>query len=76
MGYHPVSRRLISIWLRAVPFNITVVQAYAPSSDYDDNEIEEFFDYLQNVTDQTPKKDILVVQRDWNEQVRKDADEN
>ena len=43
MGCRPVSSRLISIRLRAVPFNITVVQVYAPTSDYDDNEIEEFF---------------------------------
>ena len=40
MGCRPVSSRLITIRLRAVPFNITVVQAYAPTSDYDDNEIE------------------------------------
>ena len=45
---------------RAVPFNITIVQAYAPASDYDDNEKEKFNDQLQNVIDQTPKKDILV----------------
>ena len=36
--------------------NITVVQAYAPTSDYADNEIEGFYDQLQNVIDQTPKK--------------------
>ena len=46
------------------------------TSDYDDNEIEEFHDQLQNVIDQTPKKDILVVQRDWNAKVGKDACEN
>ena len=43
-------------------FNITVVQACAQTSDSDDNEIEDFYDQLQNVTDQTSKKDILVVQ--------------
>ena len=47
-----------------VPFNITIVQAYALTSDYDDNKIEEFYDQLQNVIDQTLKKDILVVQGD------------
>ena len=57
MGCHPVSSRLITIRLRAVPFNIKIVQAYAPTSDYDDNEIEEFDDQLQNVIDQTTKKD-------------------
>ena len=38
MGCRPVSSRLITIRLRAVPFNIAVVQAHAPTSDYDDNE--------------------------------------
>ena len=66
MGCHPVSSRLITIRLRAVTFNITIVQAYAPISDYDDNETEEFYD-------QTPKKDILVVQGDWNAKVGRDA---
>ena len=37
MGCRPVSSRLITIRLRAVPFNITIVQAYALTSDYDDN---------------------------------------
>ena len=50
--------------LRAVPFNITIVQAYAPTSDYNDDEIEEFYDQLQIVIVLTPKKDILVVQGD------------
>ena len=64
MGCRPVSSRLITIRLRTVPFNITIVQAYAPTSDYNDNKIEEFYDQLQNVIDQTPKKNILVVQGD------------
>ena len=64
MGCHQVSSRLITIHLRAVPFNITVVQAYAPTSDYDDKEIEEFCDQLQIVIDQTQKKDIIAVQED------------
>ena len=51
MGCRPVSGRLITICLRAVPFNITIVRAYAPTSDYDENEIEEFYDQLQNVID-------------------------
>ena len=56
------------------PFKfITIVQVYAPTSDYDDNEIEEFYDQLQNVIDQTPKKDILVVQGDWNAKVGRGA---
>ena len=52
---------------------MTAVQAYAPTSDYGDNEIEQFYVQLQNVIDQTPKKGILVVQGDWNENVGKDT---
>ena len=73
MGCCPVSSMLITIRLRAALFNITIVQVCAPMSDYDDNEIDEFYDQLQNVPDQTPKKDILVVQGDWNAKVSKDA---
>ena len=47
--------------------------AYAPTLDHDDNEIEEFYDQLQNVIDQTPEKAFLVVQGDWNAKVGRDA---
>ena len=68
IGCRPVSSRLITIRLRAVPFNITEVQEHAATSDYDDNEIEDVYDQhrLQNIIDQTPKKDIFVVRGDWN----------
>ena len=62
--------------LRAVPLNITVVQAYAPTSDYDDSEIVEFHDQLHNVIDQTSKKYILVLQGDRNAKMGQDAHEN
>ena len=64
MECRPVSSRLITIRLRAVLFNITIVQAYAPASEYDDNEIEKFYDQRQNAIDQTTKEDILFVQED------------
>ena len=76
IGCRPFYSRLITIRLRAVSFNITVVQAYTPTSDYDDKEVEKFYDQLQNVIDQTPKKNILIVQGDLNAVVGKDAHEN
>ena len=76
MGCCPVSSRLITIRLKAAPFNIKIVQAYAPTSDYDDNEIEEFDDQLQNVIDQTTKKDILVLRGDRNAKVGSDVCRN
>ena len=55
MGCRPVSSRLITIRLRAVPRNITIVRAYVPTADCDDNETGEFYDQLPNVIDQTHK---------------------
>ena len=66
LGCRPVYSRLISICLRAAPFNVTIIQAYAPTSGHDDNEVVNFYRQLQEIIDQTPKKDILVVQGDWN----------
>ena len=48
---------------------ITVIQAYAPRTDYDDNDSEHFYDQLQEVVDQTPKKDIIVVWGDWSAKI-------
>ena len=52
------------------------LEAYSPTDVYDDNDIGEFYDQQQNVIDQTPTKDILVVQGDWNAKVGKDDHEN
>ena len=71
MGCRPVSNRMITIRVRASPFNITIIQVYAPTSDHD--ELDEFYDQLQTLIDQTPKKDILVIQGDWNAKVGEDA---
>ena len=42
MGCRPISSRLVTIRLRATPFDITIIQAYAPTSDYDDDDVEDF----------------------------------
>ena len=73
MGCRTVSSRLIAIRLKASPFSITITQAYAPTTDYDDDDIEDFYDQLQEVTDQAPKKDTLVVQGDWNAKIGEDG---
>ena len=73
MGCRPVSSRIITIRIRASPFNITIIQVYAPTSDYDDTEIEAFYAQLQEVLDETPRKDIPILQGDWNAKVGEDA---
>ena len=62
--------------LRASPFNITIIQVYAPTSSYEDSDVDEFYRELQSLVDQTPKQDILVVQGDWNAKVGEDAQED
>ena len=73
LGCRPVSSTLISIRQRAAPFNITIIQVYAPTSGHDDSEVDHFYQQLQETIAQTPKKDILVVQGVWNAKVGKDA---
>ena len=76
IGCRPISSRLMTVRLRASPFNITIIQVYAPTSSYDDSEVDEFYRKLQSLVDQTPKQDILVVQGDWNAKVGEDAQED
>ena len=76
MGCRPVSSRLNAIRLRTSPFNITIVQAYAPTTDYVDNGIEGFIDQLQEFIDQTPKKDRMLMLLDWNVMIGEDANKN
>ena len=59
---------------RAAPFNITIIQVYAPTSGHYDSEVDHFYQHLQETIDRTPKKDILVVQGDWYAKVGKDAE--
>ena len=76
IGCRPISSRLMTVRLRASPFNITIIQVYAPTSSYDDSDVDEFYRELQSLVDQTPKQDILVVQGDWNAKVGEDAQED
>ena len=52
------------------PFNITVIQVYAPTSNAEDTEVERFYEDLQDLLELTPKKDALFIIRDWNAKVR------
>ena len=69
----PISSRLITIRLRANPFNISIIQAYASTSNESDDDVEYFYEELQKVLDKTPKTDILVVQGDWNAKIGEEA---
>ena len=72
----PISSRLISICVSAKPHNMTIIQVYAPTTDHDDEEVEKFYELLESIITEVPKKDILIVQGDWNAKVGPDTYEN
>ena len=47
IGCHPISSTLMTVRLRASPFNMTIFQVYAPTSNYDDSEVDAFYRELQ-----------------------------
>ena len=60
---------MISVHFQGKPFNITVIQAYAPTSNAKEAELEWFYEDLQNLLELTPKKDVLFITGDWNAKV-------
>ena len=48
------------------PFNITVIQVYAPTSNAEKAEVERFYEELQDLLELTSKKDVLFIMGDWN----------
>ena len=58
-----------SLCFQGKPFNITVIQVYAPTSNAREAEVEEFYEDLQDLLEPTPKKDVLVIIGDWNAKV-------
>ena len=61
--------RMISIRFQGKPFNITVIQVYGTTSNAEEAEVEWFYEDLQDLLEQTPKKDILFIIGDWNAKV-------
>ena len=69
LGCNLKNDRTISIHFQSKPFNITVIQAYAPTSNAEEAEIERFYEDLQDLLELTPKKDVLFIIGDWNAKV-------
>ena len=57
---------MISVHFQGKPFNITVIQVYAPSTNAEEAEAEWFYEDLQDLLELTPKIDVLFIIRDWN----------
>ena len=60
---------MISVHLQGKPFNITVIQVYAPTSNTEEAEVEQFYEDLQDLLELTPQKDVLFITGDWNAKV-------
>ena len=61
--------RTISVRFQGKPFNITVIQVYAPTSNTEEAEVERFYEDLQDLLELTPKKDVLFITGDCNAKV-------
>ena len=60
---------MISVCFQGKPFNITVIQAYAPISNAEEAEVEQLYEDLQDLLELTPKKDVLFIIGDWSAKV-------
>ena len=60
---------MISVHFQGKPFNITVIQVYAPNSNTEEAETERFYEHLQDLLELTPQNDVLFIIGDWNAKV-------
>ena len=60
---------MISVRFQGKPFNIRVIQVYAPTSNAEEAEVERFYKDLQDLLELTPQKDVLFITGDWNAKV-------
>ena len=69
LGCNLKNDRMISVRFQGKPFNITVIQAYAPTSNAEEAEVKQFYEDLQDLLELTPPKDALFIIGDWNAKV-------
>ena len=69
LGCNLKNDRMISVRFHGKPFNITVIQVYAPTSNAEEAEVERFYEDLQELLELTSKKDVLFIIGDWNTKV-------
>ena len=67
LGCNLKNDRMISVRFQGKPFSITVIQVYAPTSNTEEAEVEQFYEDLQDLLELTPKKDVLL--GDWSAKV-------
>ena len=69
LGCNLKNDRMISVHFQGKSFNITVIQVYAPTSNAEEAEVEDFYGDLKRLLKLTPKRDVLFIIGDWNAKV-------
>ena len=69
LGCNLKNDRMTSVRFQGKPFNITVIQVSAPTSNAEEAEVERFYEDLQDLLELTPKKDVLFILGDWNAKI-------
>ena len=69
LGCNLKNDRMISVHFQGKPFNITVIQAYSPTNNTEEAEVERFYEDLQDILELTPSKDVIFIIGDWNAKV-------
>ena len=64
LGYNLKNSRMISVHFQGKPFNITVIQVYAPTTNAKEAEVDQFHEDLEYLLELTPKKDVLFITGD------------
>ena len=62
---------MLSVHFQGKPFNITVIQVYAPTSNAEEAEVDQFYEDLQDLLELTPKEDVLFIIGDWNATIKR-----
>ena len=69
LGCNIKNNRMISVYFQGKPFNNTIIQLYAPTTDAKEAEVEQFYEDLQDLLELTSKNDVLFIIGDWNAKV-------
>ena len=69
LGCNLKNYKMISLRFQGKPFNITVIQVYAPTSNAEEADVEQFYEDLKGCWELKPKKDVLFIIGDWNARV-------
>ncbi len=69
IGYSPINDRILKVRLQAKPYNVSIIQCYAPTTAASDEEMKDFYNTLQETMDTIPHRDVKIVMGDFNAKV-------